>query len=72
METKIASSTRPNYLKLINTVERDWVKLQKDINETKKVSLFSLHPLVSPQAVARMFSVKKASLKNCKNSKGKI
>ena len=49
MEKNITSNTRPNYLKLINTVKRDWVKLRNDIMETKKVSLFSLDPEISRQ-----------------------
>ena len=47
MEQNSTSST--NYLKLIDTTERDWVKLQNDIIETKKVSVFSLHPEDYPQ-----------------------
>ena len=38
MEENISSNARPKYIKLLKTVESDWIKLQKDIMKTKKVS----------------------------------
>ena len=43
MEENISSNARPKYIKLLKTVESDWIKLQKDIMKTKKVSHFNLN-----------------------------
>ena len=43
MEENISSSSRPKYIKLVKTVKSDWIKLQKDIMKTKKVSYCNLN-----------------------------
>ena len=43
MEENISSSARPKYIRLVKTVESDWIMLQRDIMKTKTVSHFNLN-----------------------------